>query len=33
MIPLRKEIVFKENIPTEYLQKKADGPFLVIIYN
>jgi len=28
MIPLRKEIVFKEDIPPEYLQKKAEGPFL-----
>jgi len=27
-IPLRKEIVFKEDIPKELLQKKADGPFL-----
>ncbi|ORX56098.1 hypothetical protein BCR36DRAFT_410131, partial [Piromyces finnis] len=27
-IPLRKKIVFKENIPKEYLKKKADGPFL-----
>jgi len=30
MIPLRKEIVYKEDIPPEYLQKKANGPFLVI---
>lgn len=28
MIPLRKEIVYKEDIPPEYLQKKANGPFL-----
>ena len=27
---LRREIVFKEDIPKKYLQKKAEGPFLVI---
>ncbi|ORX63437.1 hypothetical protein BCR32DRAFT_298434 [Anaeromyces robustus] len=28
MIPLQKEIIFKEDIPPEYLKKKADGPFM-----